>query len=181
MTGCTGPPPDGLHDRVASPPEREAALDDAAVIAGHLDRSRVAEEVWSVQHVDVQRVARDPLPAVQQPAQRGNRLAGLHPADSLDCQVCAGLVGDRADTADPGGDVRGFSVGPPAQEGFEESGWLVDIEPDLLDQVVDHSHVQGALALHTRQAGRGQCPIMPVSHRDDNRVTSAAAALATGV
>ena len=39
-------------------------------VAGELDRARVAEEVGRVQHVDVQRVALDPLAAVEQPAQR---------------------------------------------------------------------------------------------------------------
>ena len=41
---------------------------------GQLDRVLAAEEVRRVQQVDVQRVALDPLAAVEQPAQRRTRV-----------------------------------------------------------------------------------------------------------
>jgi hypothetical protein len=45
--------------RVAGAPEREAALDDGALIARQLESAGVAKEIWRVQQVDVQRVAGD--------------------------------------------------------------------------------------------------------------------------
>jgi len=64
-----GPAAQQLHDRISDPPERQAALHDLPVITREFDGTRVAEEVGRVQHVDVQRVAGDPLAAVQQPPQ----------------------------------------------------------------------------------------------------------------
>ena len=52
----------------------EAALHDVGVVARHLDRALVAEEIGRVQHVDVQRVALDPFAAIEQPAQVAQRL-----------------------------------------------------------------------------------------------------------
>ena len=46
---------------------------DVGMVAGHFDRAGVAEEIRRVQHVDVQRVALDPLAAIEQPAQVADR------------------------------------------------------------------------------------------------------------
>ena len=52
--------------------EAQAVGDELPVIAGQLDRARVAEEVGRVEEVDVERVALDPLGAVEEPAQRAD-------------------------------------------------------------------------------------------------------------
>ena len=61
------------HDLVAGLLEREPAAHRVAVVARHLDRALVAEEVRRMQHVDVQRVALDPFAAVEQPPQIAQR------------------------------------------------------------------------------------------------------------
>ena len=68
---------DERHQRVAGLLHLQPLLDDLAVVARHLDRARVAEEVGCVQHVDVQRVALDPLAAVEQPAQVADRPSSI--------------------------------------------------------------------------------------------------------
>ena len=64
------PPTQDGHDPVAEPLEAQAALHDLRVVRGQLDCARVAQEVRGVQQVDVQRVALDPLAAVEEAAQR---------------------------------------------------------------------------------------------------------------
>ena len=56
-----------------------------------------------MQQVDVQGVAVDPFPAVQQPAQRHQFGIQRHPAGVFDRVASAHLVGHRADSTDPGG------------------------------------------------------------------------------
>ena len=70
----------------------------------------VAEHVGGVEHEDVERVALDPLAAVDQPAQRPDGVADLDAAGVLDRRAGAHLVGDRADAADARGDVGGLAV-----------------------------------------------------------------------
>ena len=60
-----------------------ALVDDAGVVAGELDRALVAEEVGCVEHEDVQRVALDPLAAVEEPPQRAQLAADLDAAGHL--------------------------------------------------------------------------------------------------
>ena len=76
----------------------------------------------------------------------------------------AHLVGDRADAADAGGDVRRLGVRAAAQERLEEAGRLVDIEPCLFHFVAAGPDVQGAFALHPGQFGDGQHALVPVGH-----------------
>ena len=85
-------------------------------------------------------------------------------AGVLDRRARAHLVGDRADAADPGGDVRRLGVGAAAQERLEEAGRLVDIEPGLHHLVTAGPDVQGALALHPGQFGDGQDALVLVGH-----------------
>jgi len=113
----------------------------------------------------VQRVALDPLPAVQQPAQVGDRLGDGDAAGGLDRRARAHLVGDRADAADAGGDVRRLGIRAAAQERLEEAGRLVDVEPRFFDLVSAGPHVQGAFALHPGQFGDGQHALVLVGHR----------------
>ena len=126
---------------------RSPTLDDRRVVGGHLDRAGVAEEVRRVQQVDVQRVALDPLAAVEQPAQQPDLLRNRYAAGVLDRQARAHLVGDRADPADAGGDVRRLGPGPAAQERLEEPRRLEDAQLDVGDLAVVDDDVHGALAL----------------------------------
>jgi hypothetical protein len=123
------------------------------MIAGHVDAAFVAEEVGRVQQVDVQHVAFDPLAAVQQPAQCVDRLGHRDAAGVLDGPARAHLVGDRADPADPRGDVRRLGVAPAAQQAFEKPGRLVDIQPGLGDLTVLGHDLETALALDSGQPG----------------------------
>ena len=45
--------------------------------------------------------------------------------------------------ADAGGDVDRLKVGAPSQQGLEEAGWLVDLEPHLLDPVAEYANAEG--------------------------------------
>ena len=137
----------------------QAALDDVAVVGGEGDGVGVAEEVGGVQQVDVQGVAGDPLPAVEQSAQRADPLVDDDPAYLLDGLPRAGLVGHRADPADARGDVADLRVLPPAQEGFEEPRRLVDLQIRPLHLAVLDDDPQRALAFDARERADVQFPI----------------------
>ena len=64
------PSSDGCHHQVARALDVEPALDRAGVAFGQFDRVGAAEEVRRVQQVDVQRVALDPLAAVEEATKR---------------------------------------------------------------------------------------------------------------
>ncbi len=120
VDGVDGPSPDQGHEGVACLLQQQPTLDDGAMVGGHLDRPGIAQEVGCVQQVDVQRVALDPLAAVQQPAQQPYLLGNRYTTSVLDRQARAHLVGDRADPTDAGRDVRRLGPGPAAQERLEE-------------------------------------------------------------
>jgi hypothetical protein len=138
---------DDDHQLVAGLLQRQAALNGVRVLARHLDRPAVAEEVGRVQHVDVQRVALDPLPAVEKPAQDPDRLAHLDPAEILHRVDRAHLVRDRADAADAGRDVGRLEEGAAAQERLEEARRLEDSQLDLVDLAVDEPDRHRTFAL----------------------------------
>jgi hypothetical protein len=117
------------------------------VVARELDRALVAQKVRQVEHEDVQRVALDPLAAVEEPAQRSQLSVDLDAACLLHRLHRAHLVGDRADPADAGGDVRRLGEGAPAQERLEEARRLVDLQLDVVDAAVSDRHQHRALAL----------------------------------
>ena len=62
-----------MHDRISGLLHLQAALDDRAMVSGHLNRAWVSEEVGRVEHVDVETVALDPLAAVQESAKVSDR------------------------------------------------------------------------------------------------------------
>ena len=61
------------------------------------------------------------------------------------------LIGDRADSADPRGQVRRLGVGAPAKECFEKPWRLIDAELDAVQRSVLQRDVQRAFAFHPRQ------------------------------
>jgi len=109
------------------------------------------QDVRRVQHVNVQRVALDPLPAVEDPSQQADGRVDRDPQRPFQRVNRAHLIGDRADSADPGGDVRGLRKVAAAQKRFEQPGRLEDLQLDVLDAVALELDVQRALALHARQ------------------------------
>ncbi len=148
VDGVDGPPADRGQQLVAHLLQRQPPLDHRAVVLGQLDRAVVAEEVGGVQQVDVQGVTGDPLAAVQQPAQVGQGSLHLDPPGVLDRLAGAHLVGDRADAADPGGDVGRLRGLPTSQQRLEEAGRLVDAQLGAEHAPAAGPHHQRPLALH---------------------------------
>ena len=140
-------PADERHHVVARALEREPALDRGRRVAGELDGARVAEEVGRVEHVHVERVALDPLAAVEEAAQDADRLRDLDAAEVLDRVHGARLVGDRADAADAGGDVGRLEERAAAEQRLEEARRLEDPQLDVLDAAVLEHDGHRALAL----------------------------------
>ena len=166
---------DERHQLVAGLLQRQPALDGRGRVPGELDRAVVAEEVGRVEHVDVERVALDPLAAVEEPAQRADRLGHLDAADVLDRVDRAHLVGDRADAADPRGDVRRLEEGAAAQERLEEARRLEDPQLDVLDRAVPEPDRHRALALDAGEVVR--LDRAPLSHALDASRNAGASAL----
>ena len=117
---------DDREDLVADPLQPQAALDSRPVELGELDRARQAEEVRRVEEVHVEGVALDPLPAVQEAAQRADLRLHLDAEQALEGVDGGQLVGDRADPADPGDDVDDLVGGTPDDEPLEEARRLED-------------------------------------------------------
>jgi hypothetical protein len=139
------------------------------VILGEVDSARIAEEVGRVEHEDVERVALDPLAAVEEPAERADLRADVDTAGVLHRIHARCLVGDRADPTDPGGDVGGLGEVAAAQERLEETRRLVDAQLDVdrlavadLDQhralTLDAGEVVGAERLGLRPSHRRRSP-----------------------
>ncbi len=86
-------PPAQQLDRFRCRPSsaRGPALDHVAMVLRHLDRAGIAEEIGRMQHVDVQRVALDPLAAVEQPAQLP-QLARSTVTPSASSIACTALI-----------------------------------------------------------------------------------------
>src|SRR5215472_13578331 len=154
-----------FHDRRSGAAQGKAAFDHVPMVCRHLDGARVPEEVRRVQHVDVQRMAAYPLPAVQQPAQARDLAVHPRPACVLDGLAGACLVGDRADAAHPRGDVRRFGVGAAAQERLEKARWLVDVEPYLVHLAAADPDMHGAFALDPGERAGGERAVTLVRHR----------------
>ncbi|HKM61147.1 MAG TPA: hypothetical protein VJY39_01525, partial [Acidisphaera sp.] len=142
-------PAEDAHQLVAGLLQRQAGAHALAVILRHADAVRIAEEVRRVQHQHVQRMALDPFAAVDQPPQRAQLAADGHAERILDRVRGAHLVGDRADAADAGDDVRQLGVGPAAQERLEEARRLVDPQLRRGDAAVADRQVERAFALDT--------------------------------
>jgi len=86
--------------------------------------------------MDVERMALDPLTAVEQPTEGGDLVSDGHSAGVFDREASTRLVSNRADPADPRRDVRWLGVSPALQEGLEETRRLKDLELYRLDRAV---------------------------------------------
>lgn len=75
-----------------------------------------------MQQVDVECLALDPLTAVQQAAQGGELSVDDGAARVLHGAAGAQLVGDRADPADAGGEVRGSVWARPRRKASKNLG-----------------------------------------------------------
>ena len=164
VDGMDGPTTDQLDQLVADLLQLEATLHHVPMVGGEVDDPVVAEEVGRVEEVDVERVALDPLPAVEEAAQVGEGTVDRDAAQRLDGVAGAHLVRHRADAADPGGDVRRLGVGPPPQHRLEEARRLVDPQLDGAQDPVTDDDVHGPLALDAGQRVDPERPL-PVGRR----------------
>ena len=118
--------------RLPSLLEAQAALDDVRMVGGQLDRARIAQEVGRVEQVDVERVALDPLAAVEEAAQaRGPAGSISTPKRPLEGVDGGHLVGDRADAADARDDVDDLVRRSADDEPLEVARRLEDLEVRL--------------------------------------------------
>jgi len=145
------PAPDGLDDHVAHALEVETTLHRAGVALGQLDRVGAAEEVRGVQQVHVQRVALDPLAAVEKTPERADPFAHVDAAGVLHRQTSRHLIGDRTDATDSRGDVGRLAEVTTPEQRFEVARRFKDLEGDVGDESVVHAHAQRALALDARE------------------------------
>ena len=97
-------------DVVADLLEFQRPFHDFGMVARHLDGVVVAQEIGRVEHEDVERVALDPLAAVEQAAQRTQRPLDLHVEGALQRMDRAHLVGHGTDAADARRDIRRFVI-----------------------------------------------------------------------
>jgi hypothetical protein len=126
--GMNFPPAKELHDFVARLLDREAVLDHRAMVARHAYPIGEAEEVGRMKHHHVKAVAFDPFPAINEPAERPKLPFDLGAESVLDRMDGAHLIGDRADAANARDDIGHFVVAAAAQECFEETRRLEDLE-----------------------------------------------------
>ena len=140
-------PTEHPQDLVARLLEREAPAHRVPVCLGHANAVWVAEEIRRVQHHHVQAVALDPFAAIDQPPQGPELPLDLNAEGAFDRVHGAHLVGDRADAADAGNDVRYLLMTAPPQQRLEEARWLEDPEPGRGHPAVGDLEVERSLAL----------------------------------
>ena len=148
VDGMDLPSPDAGHQVVPQLLQGQSALDDLRMGLGHLQRVVVAQKIRGVQQIDVQRVAFDPLPAVQQPAQIPQWSVHRDAGQPLHRMRGAHLIGHRTDAADTRRDIRGLGEVAAPQKGFEKSRRLKDLELDIDELIPPDLHHQRALAFH---------------------------------
>jgi hypothetical protein len=157
---------DDAHHLVAGLLHLQGALDELPVVLGELDRARVTEEVGRVEQEDVERVALDPLTAVEETTERADLRADVHPARVFHRVHARGLVRDRADPTDPGGDVGGLGEVAAPQQRLEEARRLVDAQLDVDRLAVADLDQHRALALDAGEI------VGPERSRPSHRVSS---------
>ena len=151
IDGVYRPPANELHQLVTGLLQRQPSLDRPGMIARHAHDVGIAEEVRSVQQVDVQSVTVDPFTAIQQPPKRNEIVIDLDATGVFDRIAGTDLVGDWADSADPRGQVRRLGVRTPAQKRLEKPWRLIDVELDTLELSLLQRDVQRAFTFHPRQ------------------------------
>src|SRR5215475_7791369 len=97
----------------------------------------------------MQRVAFDPLAAVEQPSQVGDRTVHSDSARVLDGLAGGHLIRHRADPADARRDVRWFGVAPATQHRLEEARRLVYFQRDVRHRAMLHAYTHGAFAFYS--------------------------------
>ena len=147
------PSAEDRHDPVAGLLEGQSALDGAPVEDRELDGVRHAEEVGSVQQVDVEGVALDPLAAVEQAAKHAHRGVDGDPGQVLERVDARHLVRDRADPADARDDVEDLVRRPPDDELLEVARRLEDRELRLGHLSVADDQPERSFALDPCQPG----------------------------
>ncbi len=141
------------HDPVAGLLERQATLDGHAIQGGQLDGVRHSEEVRGVQEVEMQGVALDPLPAVEQPAKGADGRFDRDPGQVFEGVDGGHLVGHRADPADARDDVEHLVRRPSDDQLLEVARCLEDGQVRLDDATVLDDQPERALALDAGDPG----------------------------
>jgi len=139
------------NDFVARLLQLQAPPHHAGMVLRHLDGILIAEEVGRVQHVDMQRVAFDPLAAVNKPAQQSQLTIDLRTERVLDGVGGTHLVRDGADAANPRGDIGNFGKIATAQEGLKKTRRLKDFQLDVNHFIVADLDVETTLAFDASQ------------------------------
>ena len=140
-----------LQQLVAMFLQPQAAIHFVRKIFGHVDAAVVSQKIRSVQQMDVQRMALDPLAAVQQPPQPPNVFCDFDAQRRFESMHRTHLIRDRADAADACGDVRHLLQLAASQQSLEQPRWLEDRELHLLDAVSHQPHEESSLAFDASQ------------------------------
>src|SRR6187551_214196 len=98
----------------------------------------------------MQRMALDPLAAVQEPPQLPDLRRDVDRKRVFHRVHRAHLVSDRADSANASGDVGRFFQLSPAEQRLEISRRLVDSELKFLDFAVEYTYGQRAFPFYAR-------------------------------
>ena len=163
LAGCPGPathphahrvdrsPAQRLDDLVADLLGPQGGFHDRPMVGHHGDAALIAQEVGQVEQVDVERVALDPLAAVEQPAERARHRIDAHPEQVLERVDRAHLVGHRTDAADARHHVDDLVGRAANDERLEVARGLEDPQARLHNLAVPDPQAQGAFALDARQ------------------------------
>ena len=111
-----------------------------------------------MKEMNMERVALDPLAAVEEAAEVGDPGRRLDVERRLERPAGRHLIGDRTDPADPGDEVGHLVDGTTDEELLEKPGWLVDVELDDLDALLIDAEAQRALPLNPGQRFHGERP-----------------------
>jgi hypothetical protein len=121
---------------IAQALETQTAPHRLRVFLGHADHTVEAEKIRCGEQMNMQRMALQPLAAVEHPSHVPYPAAGVDAEGVLQRLRGSHLVGDRADAADPRGDVEDLFISPALEEFLEVTGWLEEIQGEILDEVV---------------------------------------------
>ncbi len=132
--------------------QSESAGDFGGEFAGEFHSAGDSKKIRGLQQMHMQGVAFDPFAAVEEPAELADFRSDGDAQDFFEGVDCGHLIGDRADSADTGGDVGNFFEGTSAQKAFKETRWFVDCELDIFDGVAVEPNDQSTFPLNSRQS-----------------------------